>query len=77
MPLVRICAGGGQQWPSLPRLTSSLALCRREAVGEAGGCQGQPDLRKLFFKTARVGLMNSVLLDLDQQGRMDSTFDRT
>jgi hypothetical protein len=20
MPLVRICAGGGQQWPSLPRL---------------------------------------------------------
>ena len=24
MPLVRICAGGGQRWPSLPRLVLTI-----------------------------------------------------
>ena len=29
MPLVRICAGGGLQWPSLPRLICVACLSRR------------------------------------------------
>ena len=46
MPLVRICAGGGQQWPSLPRLVLTIYFSNAACARTVGPVQSKVVLRK-------------------------------